>query len=177
MIERCAICGVFLNPAARPPKATCDWGNCVHEYRRRIWAEPGVRACLVCGRRVRAGVAGDTCGGAYCRQELDSRLYRMRRKLEQRAAQEAAAQKIGAQLQQSREAPPDALMAVLPAHDRRLGPQEPGRRAQFAERLAGVMDEAIADLDGSTGDPPYPEAPASPGDALARSACASCRGL
>jgi hypothetical protein len=39
------------------------------------------------------------------------------------------------------------------------------------------MDEASADPDGSTGDPPYAEAPASPGDALARAACASCRGL
>jgi hypothetical protein len=39
------------------------------------------------------------------------------------------------------------------------------------------MEDAVADPDGPTGDPPYPEASASPGDALARAACASCRGL
>jgi hypothetical protein len=177
MVERCAICGVLLRSSSRPRKATCERGACAHEYRRRIWAEPGARACLVCGRRIVAGIAGDTCGEVYCREELDSRLYRVRRELERREAKEAAARRVEAQLQQSCEAPSDAVTAVLPAHDRSLGPQDPARRTLFAERLAGVMDDATADPEGPTGDPPHPEDPVTPADILARSACASCRGL
>jgi hypothetical protein len=177
MVERCAVCGVLLRPWSLPRKETCERGTCAHEYRRRIWAEPGARACPICGRRIGPGIAGASCGEVYCREELDSRLNRARREQERREAKEAAARQIEVQLQESRAVPPNTLTAVLPAHDRPLAPQDPARRKLFAERLAGIMEDAAADPAGPTGDPPYPEVPASPCDRLARTACASCRGL
>jgi hypothetical protein len=85
--------------------------------------------------------------------------------------------KVEEELRQSRAVPPQALTAILPAHDRRLQPLDPVRRTLFAERLAGLMDDAAADPAGPTGDPPVPEQPATPTEALTRAACASCRGL
>ncbi|HEV3028934.1 MAG TPA: hypothetical protein VG457_15250, partial [Planctomycetota bacterium] len=159
MAERCAVCGILLRPRSRPRMATCERGTCAHEYRRRLWAEPGARACPICGRRIAPGDAGASCAEDYCREELDSRLHRARREQERREAKETAARQLEVQLQLSRSVPSDARTAVLPAHDRPLRPQDPARRTLFAERLAGIMDNAAADPGGPTGDPPYPEAP------------------
>ena len=175
MVERCAVCGVLLRPGSLPRKATCERGACAREYRRRIESTPGARACPVCGRAAVEG--GETCGEDYCRSEAESRRDRRRAEQERLAAKEAAAGRVERELRASGAIPPEARPAVLPATDRPIVPQDPSRRTLFAERLAEVMADAAADPDGPTGDPPWPEAPSSPADALARAACASCRGL
>ena len=175
MVERCAVCGVLLRPSSRPPRATCERGACAREYRRRIHSLPGNKACVICGRWIGSGSAGDTCGEEYCREGVDAREDRARRQQERREIREAVSRKIEADLRQS--LPPNALTAALPAHDRPLQPQDPVRRTLFAERLAGVMEDAAADPDGPTGDPPVLEFPATAAETLTRAACTSCRGL
>lgn len=177
MVERCTICGVLLRPFSRPRKATCDRGSCAHEYRKRIWATPGARSCPICGRRIDRGVHRDTCGDAYCAEEFESRLLRKRREQEQLEARRRAAERIEADLRGAGKLPPGTRTAVLPAHGRPLVPLDPTRRTIFAELISGLMEDAAADPNGPTGDAPYPEGPSSPVDTLARSACASCRGL
>lgn len=166
-----------MRPTSRPHLPTCEKSACVHEYRRRVWAVPGARACPVCGRRIDPGNSADTCGEAYCREEFDSRLHRARREVERREAREAAARTVEADLKASGAVSKEALTVVLPSHDRPILRPHPERRTLFAERLAGVMDDAVADPEGPTGDPPSGEAPAGPADVLARAACTACRGL
>ncbi|HLY12485.1 MAG TPA: hypothetical protein VKW04_24490 [Planctomycetota bacterium] len=175
MVDRCEICRVLLRPSTRPRTATCERGACGREYRRRIESTPGGRACPVCGRRLEAGE--ETCGDPYCRDEIESRRNRTRLEEERLAARESAVREVQAGLRTSRSIPVDAVVAVLPASDRPLVPQEAARRAQFAERLSGLMEDAAADGDGPTGDAPSSEGPANAAEALARAACASCQGL
>src|SRR5579862_7487974 len=175
MVERCEVCGVLLRPSSRPHKATCERGACAKEYRRRIESVPGARVCPVCGRR--AGGGDGTCGDEYCRGEVASRRERTRAEEERRAAREASAREIERGLRGSGAVLEGARVAVLPATDRPMVPQDPARRTLFAERLSEIVDDAAADPDGPTGDPAWPEAPSSPADALSRAACASCRGL
>src|SRR5579862_7853474 len=177
MVDRCAICGVLLRPSSRPPKDICERGTCAREFRRRLRAEPGARACPVCGRQIDPDIAGNSCGEDYCREELGSRLHRARQEQERTESKEASARRVEIRLRESRAVPGDGLTAILPADDRPILPQDPARRTLFAERLSGLMEDAAADPDGPTGDPPYPEASANAGDTLARAACASCRGL
>lgn len=177
MAERCPVCDHLLRPTSRPHLPTCEKSACIHEYRRRIGAVPGARACPICGRRIDPGDAADSCGEAYCREELESRLRRSRLDLERREAKRAAAQAVEAALRKDSAIPPGTVAAVLPAHDRPLVRPHPERRTLFAERLAGLMEDAAADPDGPTGDPPAKEAPSGPADALARAVCTSCRGL
>jgi len=174
MVERCAVCGVLLRPSLRPPRATCERGTCAREYRRRIQALPGNRACVICGRWIGSGLSGDTCGEEYCREGVESREERAGRERRRRETREEVSRKVEAERRPS--LPPEALTAVLPAHDRPLGPLDPVRRTLFAERLAGVMEDAAADPDGPTGDPPVPERATTPAETLARAACTSCRG-
>jgi len=174
MVERCAVCGVLLRPSSRPPRATCERGACAREYRRRIHSVPGNRACVICGRWIGSGSAGDTCGEEYCREGVELREARACRERDRRETREAVSRKIEADLRPSEA--PNALTAVLPAQDRPLLPQDPVRRTLFAERLAGVMEDAAADQDGPTGDPPVPELPATAAETLTRAACMSCRG-
>src|SRR5436190_6895209 len=171
MVERCPVCAILLRPRSRPRLPTCERASCVHEYRRRVWAVPGARACPVCGRRIDPLNPADTCGEPYCAEEFMSRLYRVRDAQERRAAKEAAAEMLVAGLRESGAVPAGALTAVLPAQDLPVGPPPPERRTLFAERLAGVLDDAAADPEGPVGDPVPAEA-----TALVRAACTSCRG-
>ncbi len=175
MVERCEVCGVLLRPSSRPRKATCERGACARESLRRIESTPGARACPVCGRR--AGDGDETCGDEYCRGEIGSRRDRARAEGERQAAKEAVTREVERGLRASGAVPAGARAVVLPATDRPIVPQDPSRRTLFAERLSELMDDAAADPDGPTGDPVWPEAPSSAADALARAACASCRGL
>ena len=177
MAERCPICDILLRPTSRPHQPTCEKSACIHEYRRRVWAVPGARACPVCGRGIDPGNRADTCGEPYCREEFDSRLNRARREEERREAKEKTRREVEADLRRAGAVPADALAAVLPAHDRPLVRPHPERRTLFAERLSGLMEDAAADPDGPTGDAPHPEGPSGPADVLARAACTGCRGL
>ena len=135
MVERCAVCGVLLRPSTRPSRATCERGACTQEYRRRIRMLPGDRGCPICGRWIGSGGAGATCGEEYCREGLEARIARGRREQDRREAKDATARKVEAELQGSRSVPPDALTAILPAHNRPLLSQDPARRTLFAARL------------------------------------------
>jgi hypothetical protein len=172
MPERCAVCDVLLRPSKRPRKATCERGACAREYRQRVEAAGG-RPCPVCGRPA----DGETCGDDYCRGEAESRRARKDLEAERLAAKEAAARRVEEGLRAAGALPSEARAVVLPATDRPLISRDPSRGTLFAERLAELLEDAAADPDGPTGDPPSPEGPVSPSDALARSACASCRGL
>ncbi|MBV8881519.1 MAG: hypothetical protein JO332_16250 [Planctomycetaceae bacterium] len=176
MAERCPVCSILLRPARHPRPPTCERSACIQEYRRRIQEVPGARPCPVCGRRIDPDVPGESCGDVYCREELGSRLDRMRREQERREKKDATALQVEAELRRSGEFAGGLVTAALPAHDRPLEAQHPSRRTLFAERLAGIVEDAAADPEGPTGDPTSPEAPTGPADVLARAACASCRG-
>jgi len=160
MVERCAVCGLLLNPTARPRKPTCERPACGQGYRRRLDAE-GARGCGVCGRRCE----GDSCGDDYCRGELDERRLRVVREAERRDRREAALRDAASVT------PPGAVAVVLPASDRPVEAGHPARRTLFAEKLAGLMEDAAGDPEGPTGDP-VPAAAST----LVRAACTSCRG-
>jgi len=140
------------------------------EYRRRIDAIPGARACPICGTA--------DCDQAFCREEIEVWQDRLRRESEGPQAKEAAAAAIDRELRARRpgEIPASAVLVVLPASTRAVVPQHPERRTLMRERLTGLIEDADADPDGPTGDPVAADAPRSPADLLTRGACTACRG-
>jgi hypothetical protein len=142
----------------------------MREYRRRIDATPGARACPICGTA--------DCGQVFCREELGSRADRARRESEGKQAKEEAAAAIDRELRSRRpgEIPASAVLVVLPASTRALIPQHPERRTLMRERLTGLVEDADADPDGPTGDPVAADAPRSSADLLTRGACTACQG-
>src|SRR3954468_13399307 len=135
-----------MRPSARPRRPTCETGDCMREYRRRIDATHGARACPICGTA--------DCGQVFCREELGSRADRARRESEGKQAKEEAAAAIDRELRSRRpgEIPASAGLVVLPASTRALIPQHPERRTLMRERLTGLVEDADADPDGPTGD-------------------------
>jgi len=142
----------------------------MREYRRRIDAIPGARACSICGTR--------DCDQVFCREELEARQDRVRRESEGQQAKRAAAAAIDRELRARGpgEIPATAVLVVLPASTRALLPQHPERRTLMRERLTGLIEDADADPDGPTGDPVAAEAPRSAADLLTRGACTACQG-
>jgi len=142
----------------------------MREYRRRVDATPGARACPVCG------IAD--CDQTFCREELEARATRARRELEDRRAKEERAAAIDRELRSRRpgEIPASAVLVVLPASTRALAPQHPERRTLLRERLTGLVEDADSDPDGPTGDPVSADAPRSSADLLTRGACTACQG-
>jgi hypothetical protein len=142
------------------------------EYRRRIDAIPGARACPVCGRRA----TEESCGDAACRSELESRSLRIREDRERRERKGVLARQLEQELRSRGDLPDSAAAALLPATDRPLRRQDPARRTLFAERLADLMETAAADPDGPTGERAEPERPPTEDERLIGAACGSCRG-
>jgi hypothetical protein len=142
----------------------------MQEYRRRIDATPGARACPICGTA--------DCDQVFCREELEARSDRARRESEGKQAKETAAAAIDRKLRSQRpgEIPAPAVLVVLPASTRALVPQHPERRTLMRERLTGLVEDADADPDGPTGDPIAAESPRTAADLLTRGACTACRG-
>lgn len=75
-------------------------------------------------------------------------------------------QRLGADI------PGNAVRAVLPANADPLVPQDPSRRAEFAQHLEEILEEAVLDQARLESDP----VEAAPGDALSASICTACRG-
>jgi hypothetical protein len=150
----------------------------MHEYRRRIRTIPGARSCRVCGFQLSPGWVGEACEQEHCRGELDARLSRVRKDFELERAREAAANLKGQELRALRpgEIPGEAVVAVLPGTNRPITLQHPERKTLLRERLSGLIEDADADPDGPTGDPPAPGTPPTAADLLNRAACTACRG-
>jgi len=167
-----------MRPSGLPRRPTCETGACMHEFRRRIWAVPGARACQICGFKIDSGTVGDACEQEYCRQELEARRTQARRVQELKEERAAAAARVHRELLAARpgDVPQGTLVAVLPGTDRPIVPQHPERRTLLRERLTGLVEDADADPDGPTGDPVSVEGPPTPGDLLTRGACTACRG-
>ncbi len=150
----------------------------MHEYRRRIRAIPGARACRVCGFQLGVGEVGEACEQEYCRAELEARLSRVRKDLELQGAREATALLKERELRALRPGviPAEAVLAILPGANRPITMQHPARRTLLRERLTGLVEDADADPDGPTGDPATSESPPTASDLLARAGCTACRG-
>lgn len=167
MAQRCAICSALLRPAALPPRATCERGACQQEYRRRI-----AHGCPICGREC----AGESCGHEYCAAELEQRRRRLVEERERQERKAAQARALDQELRRRPDVPASAVLAILPATDRPVQRQDPTRRTLFSERLTDLMETAIADPEGPTGDTVEPDLPPTGDARLIASACASCRG-
>jgi hypothetical protein len=86
-----------------------------------------------------------------------------------RAERELRAQ-FGAQI------PGNAVRTVLPANADPLAPQDPERRARFAQHLAEIAEAAVLDQARLQSDPVEAESPTTGRDSLSAGVCAACRG-
>ena len=72
--------------------------------------------------------------------------------------------------------PLHAVRALLPSNADPLAPQDPARRAQFAQRLAEIVERAALERARLPGEPGETGPPAGGREALSAGACAACRG-
>ncbi len=72
--------------------------------------------------------------------------------------------------------PANAVRAIFPANTDPLAPQEPSRRAQFAQHLATMAEGAVLDRERLVTEPAVAEPPANGRETLSTRACAACRG-
>jgi len=87
-----------------------------------------------------------------------------------KGAERELRQQLGGQV------PGNAVRWVLPANSDPLVPQDPSRRALFAQHLAEITEGAVLNQARLQADPLEVEPPAGGGDTLSPNVCAACRG-
>ena len=96
---------------------------------------------------------------------LDAEVEASARRLEREAREQ-----FGGQI------PANAVRSVLPANSDPLVPQDPSRRARFAEHLAEITEAAILDQARLVSDPVDDESRMDGRQSLSAGICAACRG-